>query len=98
MLREYAGYNCRGLTTCDTTGAQIDLDGDSINTCQIDQDNTLSFCSGSASVPRGFLSSVLNLRTGDPEAVKHACPTGQDEVIEPASPVLQECSSSNTNM
>ena len=55
------------------------------------------FCSGSASIPRGFLSPVLNLRMQQPE--KNPCPAGLNEVIEVREPQNQQnCSSASRKM
>ena len=55
------------------------------------------FCSGSASVPRGFLSHVINLRSG--ESAEISCPARLSHIIKHVGlPFKQNCSNSNKKM
>ena len=72
---------------CDITGTQKIFDG---------IEDKL-FCFGSASVPRGYLSHVLNLTARGPADTP--CPEGLSDVIKDNGPPLQqECSNVNQKM
>ena len=55
------------------------------------------FCSGSASVPRGFLSHVINLRSG--KSAEISCPARLSHIIKHVGlPLKKECPDTKPKM